>query len=70
MASELARITAHYLAVIMERSNMSASIADMRAEIDAAAEADASDVEALADRVEVLERVREHEERLRQERRS
>ena len=49
--SELARITAHYLAVIMQRSNMSASIPDMHAELAAAAEADAA-------------RLEEHERRL------
>lgn len=43
--SELARITAHYLAVLLDRAGMSASIPDMRAELEAAAEKDASDEE-------------------------
>lgn len=39
--SELARITAHYLAVLLEAAGRSAAIPDMRAELEAAAEADA-----------------------------
>lgn len=46
--SELARITAHYLAVLLEREGLSASIPDMRAELEAAAEADAQTAERLA----------------------
>ena len=43
--SELARITAHYLAVLLERAGMSASVPDMRAELESAAEKDAADEE-------------------------
>lgn len=38
--SELARITAHYFGVLLDRAGMSASIPDMRAELESAAEAD------------------------------
>jgi len=41
--SELARITAHYFAVLMEREGISASIPDMRAELEAAAATDAAE---------------------------
>jgi len=38
--SELARITARYFAVLLEREGLSASIPDMRAEVAAAGEVD------------------------------
>lgn len=47
--SELARVTAQYLAVLLERDGMSASIPAMRRELEAA---DAADAAALAVQIE------------------